>query len=310
MLTLINSKKSPKMLEFMAIFGDFNLKSAFTYQTEAIMKKFTKLTTALAAALLLTSCGTAEPNSLFDTASPESSIMAIYVCDGAEVTCYWLSDNALEWEIVNQMKNTSATPAEVTTDDVTFPAYGFELGSTDGWGLNMAWSNGYLYNRDGEVYEFDFDFEKILDDYGFEEKWTRSGGLVLPCVRYLVQDENGWNAELMTPALEAEVEPNPNIRITVDVDYTGGTIEAEFRNDGTEAWGFGTYWSLQVNLDGEWYEVPPSPVSNWGFPDIGYELAPGKTWDETYSMEMYGDLPAGQYRFYAFGMTDEFTIAK
>ncbi len=29
-LTLINSKKSPKMLEFMAIFGDFNLKSAFT----------------------------------------------------------------------------------------------------------------------------------------------------------------------------------------------------------------------------------------------------------------------------------------
>ena len=24
-LTLINSKKSPKMLEFMAIFGDFNL---------------------------------------------------------------------------------------------------------------------------------------------------------------------------------------------------------------------------------------------------------------------------------------------
>ena len=29
-LTLIHSKKSPKMLEFVAIFGDFNLKSAFT----------------------------------------------------------------------------------------------------------------------------------------------------------------------------------------------------------------------------------------------------------------------------------------
>jgi hypothetical protein len=39
-------------------------------------------------------------------------------------------------------------------------------------------------------------------------------------------------------------------------------------------------------------------------------LGAGETWDETYHMEMYGDLPAGQYRFYAFGVTDEFTITE
>ena len=168
----------------------------------------------------------------------------------------------------------------------------------------MAWSNGYLYNRDGEVYEFDFDFDDLLKDYDFEEKWSRSDGMALPCMRYLVQDENGWNADLMNPAAEPEAPDG----ITVEIDYTGETIEAAFRNDGTEPWGFGTYWSLQVNLDGVWYEVPTSPVSNWGFPDIGYELAAGGTWEETYHMEMYGDLPAGQYRFYAFGVTDEFTV--
>jgi hypothetical protein len=123
-------------------------------------------------------------------------------------------------------------------------------------------------------------------------------------MRYLVQDETGWNADLMNPSSEPESPEG----ITVDIDYTVETIEATFRNDGTEPWGFGTYWSLQVNLDGVWYEVPASPVSNWAFPDIGYELAAGGTWDETYHMEMYGDLPAGQYRFYAFGVTDEFTI--
>jgi len=257
----------------------------------------------LLSALLLTACG-GEPNTLFDTASPETSIMAFYVCDGEEVTCYWLSDDALEWEIINRMKNTSAVPADVTTDDVEFPAYGFELGSTDGWGLNMAWSNGYLYNRDGEVYDFDFDFGKLLDEYAFEKKDEWNSGLVLPCMRYLVQDENGWNADLMTPAEEPESPEG----ISVEIEYTGDTIEAKFRNDGTKDWNFGTYWSLQVNLDGGWYEVPASPVSNWGFPDIGYELASGQTWDETYHMTMYGDLPAGQYRFYAFGVTDEFEV--
>lgn len=262
-----------------------------------------KIFGVLLSALFLTACG-GEPNTLFDTASPETSLMAFYVYDGAEMICYYLSDDTAEWEIINEMKTTSAKPVEVTTNDVMFPAYGFEIGSTDGWGLNMAWSNGYLYNRDGEVYEFDFDFGKLLDEYAFEEKDEWDSVLVLPCVRYLVQDENGWNAELMNPSAEPEAPDG----ITVEIDYTGETIEATFRNDGTEPWGFGTYWSLQVNLDGVWYEVPASPVSNWGFPDIGYELAAGGTWDETYHTEMYGDLPAGQYRFYAFGVTDEFTI--
>jgi len=267
------------------------------------MKKITKLTAALLPTLLLTSCG-GGANTLFDTASPESSLMALYVYDGAEMVCYYLSDNPAEHEIIEKLKNTSAKPADVTTDDVKFPAYGFDIGSTDGWGLNMTWSNGYLYNRDGKVYEFDFDFDDLLTDYAFEEEWSRPDGMALPCMRYLVQDENGWNAALMNPAAEPEAPDG----ITVEIDYTGENIEATFRNDGTEPWGFGTYWSLQVNLDGVWYEVPASPVSNWGFPDIGYELAAGGTWDETYHTEMYGDLPAGQYRFYAFGVTDEFTV--
>lgn len=268
--------------------------------------KFTKITAALAASgMLLVSCGASGTNTLFDTASPESSMMALYVYDGTEMVCYYLSDTPSENEIIEKLKNTSAKPAEVTTEDVEFPAYGFDMGSTDGWGLYMVWSNGYLYNRDGAVYEFDFDFGELLEDHAFEEKWSRSDGIALPCMRYLVEDENGWNAELMNPVAE---EPSAPEGITVEIDYTGDTIEAVFRNDGTEAWGFGTYWSLQVELDGVWYDVPTSPVSNWGFPDIGYELVPGGTWDETYHMDMYGDLPAGQYRFVAFGLTAEFTV--
>ena len=271
------------------------------------MKRNTKTILLLSVAgMLLTSCGTSGSNTLFDTASPESSVMEIYSFDGKQTTVWRISDNPAEEEMLEKLTNTSAVPAEdVTTEDVTSPVYGFSIGSTDGWGLGMAWSNGHLYNRDGEVYEFDFDFGEFLETYAFEEEWTFDGMLMMPCSRYLVQDENGWNAALMDPYTNDFPVPDG---IALEIAFDGEKIDAVFRNEGPENWGFGAYYFLHVNLDGVWYEVPTSPAANWGFPDIGYELAPGGEWTETYSLDMYGELPAGQYRFMAYGLTAEFTV--
>lgn len=268
--------------------------------------KFLKFTVAMfAAGILLTSCGTSEPNHLFETASPETSMMSIYVYDGTSTTCYRISDNPAEEEMLAKLANTSAVPAEVTTKDVELPVYGFEIGTTDGWGLNMAWSNGYLYNRDGAVYEFDFDFGGLLEDYSFEKADEWDSVLVLPCARYLAEDADGWNAELMSPVMkETAVQEG----ITLEIDYDGEKIDAVFWNYGTEDWSFGTSYSVQVNLDGIWYYVPTDPVTNWAFNSIGYVLEAGGDWEETYSLNMYGDLPAGLYRFVAYGLTAEFTI--
>ncbi len=265
--------------------------------------KFGKLLLTLGLAGMLVSCGAGEPNTLFDTASPESSVMIVYVSDEDTTTEYWLVNDPLEHEILGKMKNTTATPADVTTEDVTFPVYGFEIGTTDG--LNMSWSNGYLYNRDGAVYEFDFDFEKLLKDYGFEKKQTVRVNRHILCERYLVLDENGWNADLMESVDEDPLAPEG---ITLEATRENEKIHAVFRNNGTEDWMFGMHCSLHVQLGDVWYYVPVSPENNWGTPDIGYELPSGGEWEETYNLTMYGDLPAGHYRMFAYGLTWEFNV--
>lgn len=253
--------------------------------------------------LLLTSCS-GEPNVLFDAASPESSVLELYVYDGERITDFYISNDTMETEILESLSEVAAERTETSTEDVTLPIYGFSMGTEDGMGLMMAWSNGRLYDRDGSVYDFDFDFEALFEKYGFEELWSGEGILAMPCVRSLVLDENGWNVSLMT---EAEETASPE-GIELTIEYDGERINATYRNNGTEAWGFGAYYFVQVSLDGKWYTIPTTSDMNWGFVDIGYELEPGGEWDETYLLDMYGELPSGLYRFAAYGLTAEFTV--
>ncbi len=250
---------------------------------------------------MLVSCGGS--NTLFDTAAPENSVMQIYVSgeDGTDV--YRLSDDAVEREILDKLKNTAATPTKVTTADVELPAYSFWMGTDDGWGLQMTWSNGYLFNRDGVVYDFDFDFQKLLTQYPFELDDHREERYIA-CERYLVLDENGWNPSLMKKA----DEPVPPEGIELDMVRDGEKFHATFTNHSNQDWLFGKPYSVQVQLGGEWYEVPVSPENNWAFESIGYELPAGGDQNKDYSLAMYGALPAGQYRFCIYGLTWEFTL--
>lgn len=50
--------------------------------------------------------------------------------------------------------------------------------------------------------------------------------------------------------------------------------------------------SLQVLLDGVWYEISPVP-GNWGFNDIAIIIQDGEKQDKTYSLTMYGDFRPG-----------------
>ncbi len=250
---------------------------------------------------MLVSCGGS--NTLFDMAAPENSVMQIFVCDGVGTDVYWLSDNALEREILDKLKNTAAVPTKVTTEDAGFPMYSFEIGTDDGWGLHMTWSNGYLFNRDGAVYDFDFDFQKLLTQYPFEleDHWEER---YIACERYPVLDENGWNASLM----EKADEPVPPEGIMLEMVRDGEKFHATFTNHSTEEWNFGKPYTVQVQLEGEWYEVPVSPENNWAFTSIGLVVPAGTDWKQDYSLAMYGEMPAGHYRFCIYGLTWEFEL--
>jgi hypothetical protein len=60
-------------------------------------------------------------------------------------------------------------------------------------------------------------------------------------------------------------------------------------------------------FDGVWYEIPPIP-GHWGFNDNGIIIQNGEVQEKTYDLTMYGSLPAGTYRFVAFGLSIESSI--
>lgn len=274
------------------------------------MKKI-RILLLLAALLLLTACAT-EPNTLFATAEPEGAVTVLYVCDGEKTIEYWLLNDPLEHEIIDKLTNTTAKPVaddEIDACEVTFPIYSMDIGTTDHGSLQMSWSNGYLYNRDGEVYRFKFDFAGLLKRYPFEEKRQFDRKFIL-CERHLALGSDGWKPELMCPVPAAETPVGVTLDAAWDPEATnpGGALEVTFRNESDEQWIFGQRFHLGVCLDDVWYYVPSMPYGTWFFEDIAYLIEPGGTMTRRYDLTMYGDLPPGSYRFEAYGLIYPFTV--
>jgi len=244
-------------------------------------------------------------NTFLKEASPETSALALYCYDGEEVRREFLFDVKEIKEVLKELSAVDIKPAEGwTPKDVEGPVYGVEIGRKDGYTLFGAWSNGYWITEEGEAYEFAYDFEQL--EAGHE--WTNGDVFhtinVLPCARHLVQNGDEWNSTLLTPAEEGEVPEDISIKIT---EQSEKSLKAEIINNRQEEWMFGEYFSLEVDVDGEWCQVPTAP-GNWAFTDIGLVLLAGQTMEKEYSFEMYGELPAGNYRLVVENITAEFTV--
>lgn len=280
------------------------------------MKKIIILAAALGLALGLCACGNGAVNGpgndLLSAASPETSALMLYSCaDGKSVKELTMYDTGVEREIFDKLAKVTAAPAaNWTAKDVTVPVYGLEIGrNDDGIGsLEAAWSNGYLILADGSAYKFDFDFAALETQY----EWLDSEeGLAigrLPCSHALSLCGDEWISSMLTPA--AELSPPEGISLTLDyLDYTdpdNGLAAVTFSNDSGEEWTYGTYYHLEVELDGAWYVLPA--FSGYVFNDIAMLLPAGEEQQEIYWLAPYGELPAGRYRLVAEGMAAEFVL--
>ena len=118
--------------------------------------------------LVFTSCNQTISNGLMDGATPETSALEFFRFDGNKVSSAFLFDQHLIAELLATLDAVPANRApDWTLDDVTLPLYGFWIGDVTGWGISVAWSNGYWINREGYAYTFDFDFE-TLQSYPWE----------------------------------------------------------------------------------------------------------------------------------------------
>lgn len=254
-----------------------------------------------------TQAETVEPavgNTLMAKASPDTSALLFSVYDGENVRTLWLFDNSGEKDLLKRISEVPAEKAEDWSPELfEAPAYGFNIGDTDGWSLDAVWSNGYWITQDGEAYRFDYDFAAFEEDYNWEDERVFSSVAVLPCAHIICRNGDEWLADRLAPAGAAEDVPD---YISAElVSQTDNTVEVKYTNNGDKEWMYGTHYAAEVCLDGEWYSVP-FITGNWGFLDIGLLLMPGLSDTLTYSLEMYGDIPPGQYRISANGCYVEF----
>ncbi|MCT4686580.1 M56 family metallopeptidase [Vallitalea sp.] len=69
------------------------------------------------------------------------------------------------------------------------------------------------------------------------------------------------------------------------------------KNNSSSQCTYGEYFWLEKKIDGNWYQVPVVIDGNYGFNDIGYDLASGeeREWQVDWDW-LYGNLDTGEYR--------------
>lgn len=99
------------------------------------------------------------------------------------------------------------------------------------------------------------------------------------------------------PTLYETVNDLDGVVMTVKketVSCTGLTVV--FANSSKQQGIYGEYFCLEKKINGKWYQMPVI-IDNYGFDDIGYELAAGDNREWTVEWDwLYGSLNAGEYR--------------
>ena len=116
------------------------------------------------------------------------------------------------------------------------------------------------------------------------------------------------------------------LSLTLSEDlYTGSpkVIETAIKNESQRNFGFGEYYYIEVENNGEWYIVTHSDavfLKNPHLIDYGYLLKAGSQMQQTFSLDLLGiTLPPGEYRlvktflsqdepFYEVSLSSPFTV--
>lgn len=245
------------------------------------------------------------PLGLMEDASPSTSALTLYYYNGEKVYYSHIFDSGATQSILDELYKVKTFEAKRwSLDDITLPIYGFHICTADGLGIFVAWSNNYWISHDGTVYTFNFNFEKLGEDYLSINRYETSF-TAFPCARFLTQDKNGWNATLLAPA--EKLDAPKGITMTLN-SWNNKVVSVTIANNHLyTTWSYGEGYSLQVLLDGVWHEIPTIP-GHWGFQAIARILRGGTEQAKTYNLTMYGELPTGTYRLVVYGLSVENTI--
>ena len=235
-------------------------------------------------------------------ASPDTSAFQMYYFDGETVAVRTLYDSSTEKEVI---KKINGIPLQAAEEDALSqmepPFYGFWVSSQDGFDISVAASGGVWLKNDGAVYYGDTDLSGL---------WEQMEG----------KDEDTWNALnfpnagrlsayhtiFLLKADEQTAEVPEGLTLTVE-DIGTSEITVRITNNSGEEFSYGEYFSIQKQIDGQWYTVPVR-ADNVGFQDIAHILPNGESASETYNLNIYGTLEPGTYRLVVETLSAEFLV--
>ena len=235
-------------------------------------------------------------------ASPDTSAFQMYYFDGETVAVRTLYDSGAEKEVI---KKINGIPLQAAEEDALSqmepPFYGFWVSSQDGFDISVAASGGVWLKNDGAVYYGDTDLSGL---------WEQMEG----------KDEDTWNALnfpnagrlsayhtiFLLKADEQTAEVPEGLTLTVE-DIGTSEITVRITNNSGEEFSYGEYFSIQKQIDGQWYTVPVR-ADNVGFQDIAHILPNGESASETYNLNIYGTLEPGTYRLVVETLSAEFLV--
>jgi hypothetical protein len=111
------------------------------------------------------------------------------------------------------------------------------------------------------------------------------------------------------PSFDADelcAEDTEGVSTTVE-DIGTSEITILIANNSGEEFTYGEYFSLQKQIDGQWYTMPVR-ADNVGFQDIAHILPDGESASETYNLDIYGTLEPGMYRLVVETLSAEFLV--
>ena len=257
------------------------------------MKKVMILSLSVIAMLALSACGNYSTKEIEDyllNATPESSVIELFVSDGKTTDVYMIADVPTEKKILIELSDVKAVPVadwNPTANDLPF--YGIWIGSSGGE-LDVFFAGDYAITGEGKAYKYKYDFRKLLGQYEWRLMHTIDG-ISVPCLYYAALTQVGWNQDILNRS-SFSVCDRFEVSGTEDKD---GVIDITPKNNTGNELRCGEYWYFEVNLNGVWYSVPSKKpvVVN----DIAYIVPNGQTYSKTCDIKFYyGDIPKGTYR--------------
>ena len=213
-----------------------------------------------------------------------------------------LYDSGTEKEVI---KKINGIPLQAAEEDALSrmepPFYGFWISGQDGFDISVAASSGVWLKNDGAVYYGDTDLSVLWEQMEGRDEDIRSV-LNFPNAGRL----SSYHTIFLLKADEQTAESPEGLTMTVE-DIGTSEITVRIANNSGEEFSYGEYFSLQKQIDGQWYTIPVRE-DNVGFQDIAHILPDGESTSETYNLDIYGTLEPGTYRLVVETLSAEFLM--